>query len=317
MSTRKILITGGYGFLGANVARDLLKHTDANVIVLSRSQNEAAHNYILNKGDEGRLQFLKGDITNKDSLQTALTSSDIVIHAAALLRQDVHLNDINIAGTKNVLDAAAAQGVKRFIFVSSAAVYGNLEAGLTMNEDHPLNPVNEYGISKLRAEEQVLSESLVDHLPVTIVRPFNIYGPLQRPPQMIPLFIDKLLHGEPITLNNGGMQFRDWVYIDDVTLAIRMLLNAAPKLINSEVFNIGSGTMSTVRTVAELLLQSLNANKTLLHIGEQTVHEVTGNAADISKIKNVLGWEPKTYLSQGIEKTVSWYKHNLDNDNSK
>jgi nucleoside-diphosphate-sugar epimerase len=257
---------------------------------------------------------LEGDVTDKETLLAAFESIEAVIHTAALLRPGEDLYRINVEGTKIVLDAAEQQGVKRLIFVSSAAVYGNLNPELTMNEEHPLNPVNDYGISKLRAEELILSHNTDDHFPVTVIRPFNIYGPLQRPPQMIPLFITKLLQGEPITLNNGGLQLRDWIYIDDVTTAIRMLLTAQPELVNGEAFNLGSGTATTVREVAELILYALHTNGSLLQIGEQTVQEISGNAADITKIQQKLGWSPTTSLSNGLNMTVDWYQSNCSRD---
>jgi dTDP-glucose 4,6-dehydratase len=177
-----------------------------------------------------------------------------------------------------------------------------------MNEAHPLNPVSPYAASKVATDRIAYAFHLSKHLPVTVVRPFNAYGPLQHPEKMIPLFITRLLRDKPISLNHGGKQKRDWVFIEDHARAIEAIIKSPPEKVLGKVFNIGTGKSTSVADVARLILKTLKkSEKKYLQIAQSSAPETSGNVGISKHLEKTLGWTAKTPLEKGIKATVKWY----------
>lgn len=310
-----ILITGGLGFIGSNVIIHLLKTTPYSILIFDKTGNTSN---LPNISDiKKRVHIMQGDILKKRSIQQAVRESSIIIHMAAAthagksISQSLSTITTNVIGTTMLLEAAEKYPVERIIIYSSSEVYGNQLSGIPMDESHPLNPVSPYAASKVATDRIGYAFHLSKHLPVTVVRPFNAYGPLQHPEKMIPLFITRLLRDKPISLNHGGKQKRDWVFIEDHARAIEAIIKAPSEKVLGNVFNIGTGKSTSVAEVARLILKALKkSEKKYLQIAQSGVAETSGNVGISKHLERTLEWKAKTSLEEGIDKTVKWYKKN-------
>lgn len=314
---KKILVTGGLGFIGTNLIQRLLKTTDYSIVVLDKFTYAARPDSIfLNGKIKKRLTLIKGDVANKKSVREAMKDISVVIHLAASTHTVSSFKDpanfikANVIGTSQLLDAASKNSIDKFIYISSSEVYGDRKKGKTMNEDHPLVPVSPYAVTKLAADRLAYSYFLTKKLPIVILRPFNTYGPYQHTEKMIPLFITRLLKNMPIHLHNGGKQTRDWVFVEDHVSAIESVINTKIDKIKGEIFNIGTGESASTREVAELILAALKKNKDLLFVEKSSQPGTMGNVGISRKAQKVLKWKSKVSLEEGIKKTVEWYKKN-------
>lgn len=315
---KTVLITGGLGFIGTNIVRRLLTTTDVDIMIFDRATRVGRpENLPVIPEVRRRIRVVRGDITKKRDLENAVKQSDIVIHLAAQTHTVRSLTEAlptvktNVVGTTILLELACVYPVKRFILFSSSEVYGNQLPGILMDEQHPLNPVTPYAASKLAADRLAYSYFLTKNLPVTILRPFNAYGPYQHPEKMVPLFITRILRNQPITLNFGGKQSRDWVYVEDHARAVELVLRAKDAQVRGEVFNIGTGIATSVLDVARIILTALGKDpKKFLRVAQSSAPETMGNVGVSQKAAKVLGWKPSVTLEEGIRKTVIWYKAN-------
>jgi dTDP-glucose 4,6-dehydratase len=316
---RTVLITGGSGFIGTNIIRRLLATTKVNILVfdratrVGRTENLPATPEVRRR----RVHVIRGDITKQSDVEHAVKRSDIIVHLAAQTHTVRSLTDAiptvktNVLGTTVLLESAVRYRVNRFILFSSSEVYGNQMPGIPMDEMHPLNPVTPYAASKLAADRLAYSYFLTKGLPVTILRPFNAYGPYQHPEKMVPLFITRLLRNQPITLNYAGKQSRDWVYVEDHARAVELVLRAKDAHVHGEVFNIGTGITTPIRDIAHMILKVLGKNpKKFLRFARSSAPETMGNVGISKKAARVLVWKPSLTLEAGIRKTVEWYTAN-------
>lgn len=315
--SKKILITGGLGFIGSNLVRRLLQETNYFILILDKiTYSGRLENLPTDFSRNQRLELIKTDITNRRVTEEAVKQSSIVIHLAANTNAPHSLTDAvstiktNTLGTAILLEAIDKFPVERYIQASSSEIYGNLQEGITMDENHPCVPISPYAVSKLAADRLTYSFFITKKLPVVILRPFNTYGAFQHPEKMIPRFITQLLQNDPITLNNGGNQLRDWVYIDDHVSAIQAVLNAPIGKVKGEIFNIGTGKAISVKEVAENIIRALNKDRSYIKIAPSNQPETQGNVGISKKAEKVLGWKAKISLKEGIKKTVEWYKAN-------
>src|SRR6266568_3559214 len=225
---KTILITGGLGFIGSNLVLDLLKATNYHLLILDK-ETYAARLDTFSKLEQAakRIIYIKGDVTDKKVVEQVVKKSSIIIHLAAETNASQSVAEpqlsmvTNVMGTTMLLDAAQKYGVERFIFISSSEVYGDQQDKIPMDEHHPLVPITPYAVSKLAGDRLAYSFFLTKKMPVVILRLFNAYGPRQHTEKMMPLFITRLLKNLPITLYHGGLQKRDWVYVDDHVRAIK------------------------------------------------------------------------------------------------
>ena len=313
--TQTILITGGLGFIGSNLVRRILQESDDHIIVFDRV-SYAGRIENLPTGTEAtkRVQFIRGDVTQKNHIASIVRQCQAVIHLAAHTNAAISFSHpeefftTNTIGTLNVLEAIAESDVQRAIIASSSEVYGNSVVGIPMDEMHPCNPVSPYAVSKLAADRLAYSYHAIKNLPITILRPFNTYGQYQHTEKMIPRFITQILTGNKITLYNGGYQERDWISVNDHTSAIIATLYAPLEKVRGEIFNIGTGYATTIRVIALAILHCLGKDELWIQETVSDKPETRANIGISKKAKDVIKWEARTSLEDGIKSTVQWYQ---------
>lgn len=303
-----VLVTGGAGFIGSNLA-DLLLKNKHNVRVL----DNLATGELKNLESAKEIDLLEGSITDKDTVKKAVKGIDYVFHMAAQVSVPLSIENplltenVNVNGTLNLLEASKNAGVRRLVFSSSCAVYGEAAAG-AIREDTNKNPLSPYAVSKLAAENQCLSFSRLAGLETICLRYFNVYGPRQSPDSqyaaVIPKFITLLLgKRQPVIFGDGG-QSRDFVFVSDVVHA--NLLAMRTRKASGEVFNIGSGTASTINELAREISSIIGVDIKPKY-AKPRAGEIRHSLADISKAKKILGYKPKYNLEKGLKETIDWF----------
>jgi dTDP-glucose 4,6-dehydratase len=322
----KILVTGGAGFIGSHIVDELVeKGFDVTVIDnldTGRLENLAHHRK--NKD----FHFIRGDIRSFDVLKETLKDIDAVFHEAALasvtlsVKNPILTNDVNVGGTLNLLKTCRDLGVKRFVFASSAAIYGDAKSPLKKEDDNP-NPTSPYGVSKLAAEKYVRVFHRVYGLETVCLRCFNVYGPRQNVDihgsygGAISIFINRILKELPPKIYGDGEQTRDFVYIKDVVQANMLALDR--KDVAGEVFNIATGKKTSINQVANTLRDVMNrTNLENLHVDPRPT-DIRHGYADISKAQKTLGYTPKFSIKEGLTELVNWYtnKTHFRNENKR
>jgi len=310
----RILVTGGAGFIGSHLVDRLLKE-DFEVTVIDnlrtgRPENNAHHQ------EEKKFRFIKGDIRDRNLVKETMKDVDAIFHEAALasvtlsVKDPILTNNINVSGTLNLLKTSADLGVKRFIYASSAAVYGDTPSPQKREEMTP-NPTSPYGVSKLAAENYVRLFYKVYGLETVSLRYFNVYGPRQRFDiecaygGAITIFTNRLLRDMPPIIFGDGEQTRDFVYIKDVIEANMLALKS--KNAAGEAFNIGTGTNISVNQVANTLKEIMNKERLKTIHADPRPTDIRHGFADINKAKKVLGFHPQTSLKEGLARLVEWY----------
>lgn len=298
----KILITGGAGFIGSNLAAHLLTKGH-QVTALDNTATKTKH---LPKG----CAFINADITNKEAVMTAAQGHDAIVHLAAMvsvpetIEHPERAEIINVIGSINVLAAAKEAKAKKVVFASSAAVYGLEPATPTKETERP-RPMSPYAITKL-AMEDYAALFASQGLSTVCLRFFNIYGPGQDPTSqysaVIPAFINRAVKGETITIYGAGEQTRDFTYVADVCRAIELALTKG-----SGAINIATGKNVTINQLADEILHIINSKSKIIHAAERPGDPRT-SLADISKAKKELGFTASTSLAEGLKQTVEYFK---------
>ena len=310
----RILVTGGAGFIGSHIADRLLKE-GFEVTVIDNLDTGRLEN-IANHQDKKEFNFIKGDIRDFNLVKETMQDMDAVFHEAALasvtlsVEKPLLTNDINVTGTLNVLKAASDLHVKRFIFASSAAVYGNAVSPLK-REDMTTNPTSPYGVSKLAAEVYVRLFCKVYGLETVALRYFNVYGPKQRFDIQcayggaITIFTNRLLRNKPPLIYGDGEQTRDFVYIQDVVEANMLALKSRDAA--GEVFNVGTGTNVSVNQVANTLKEIMDRKDLETIYADSRPTDIRHGYADITKAQKILGYNPRFSFKEGLTELVNWY----------
>ncbi|MBS3066127.1 GDP-mannose 4,6-dehydratase [Candidatus Pacearchaeota archaeon] len=305
----KVLVTGGAGFIGSNLAEGLVKggHEVSIIDNLALGKKENFNEI------KEKITFYKGSIN--DDIRKIINGSEVVFHLAALPRvqfsihNPIESNNANINGSLNLLKQCTDLGVKRFIFSSSSSVYGDQDS-LPLIEDMKPNPMSPYALQKLTIEYYCKLFYDIYGLKTTSLRYFNVYGPKQDKEStysnLIPKFIGLIQKNEQPKIHGDGSQTRDFTYVNDVVSANVAAMSSDNKKIFGKVFNIGAGNRVSVNEVAEKIINLLNSKINPIHV--DPVIEPKDTLADISKAKNMLGWQPKTNIDQGLEKTVHYFK---------
>jgi UDP-glucose 4-epimerase len=304
-SLQKILVTGGAGFIGSNVARLVRDQTGADVVVLDNLSSGYAENL---EGLEAT--FIRGDVRDEAVVRRAMEGCDTVLHFAASvgntrsIEHPIQDSEINVLGTLRVLEAARSAGTTKVVFSSSAGIFGELKT-LPIREDHPVEPDTPYGASKLCAEKLCLSYAKLYPIECVCLRYFNVYGVNQRYDaygNVIPIFAHRVLHGQPVTIYGDGEQTRDFVNVRDVAAAN---LGAARAAGVSGAFNIASGTRITINRLADLVVASSGRQATIRHAPPRK-GDVRHSLADISAARNAFGYEPRVALEDGLPEYMTW-----------
>jgi dTDP-glucose 4,6-dehydratase len=316
--SKKILITGGAGFIGSNFVRWLIDRSDADDIVVLDKLTYAGN--LDNIGDlieKKRITFVQGDIVDKAFIFDFFKEKRfaLVVNFAAETHVDRSVIEpslfvmTNIVGTQNLLDASREFGVQRYHQISTDEVYGDLGDG-SMNyftEETPIDPTPPYAASKAAADLLVMSFWKTYQLPVTISRCSNNYGPYQFPEKLIPYFFQLASQGKPLPLYGDGKNIRDWLFVRDHCEAISLILEKSPP---GEIYNIGGHFERDNTTIAKLILKFLGKSENLITYVEDRLAHDRRYAIDSSKIEKKLGWKPRHTFQQGIAGTFEWYEKN-------
>ena len=300
----RVLVTGVAGFIGSHLCSSLLSR-GFEVWGLDD----------LSRGDRGRvreleelgLRFVRVDIRDRVEVERVLREVRPVgvAHLAALIsvpesfeKPDLYMA-VNVEGTRNLVLAASEVGVERFVYASSAAVYGN-PIRLPIDEDHPTKPISPYGKSKLLGEKCVLNEFRGSAFSLRL---FNVYGRGQNPEYagVITKFLERVSRGEPPIIYGDGEQTRDFVYVGDVVDAFIRALTSS--LRGAYVFNIGTGNAVTINQLAGMIIKLAGLNVEPIHVDPRP-GDIRHSYADISRTKKVLGWQPKISLEEGLKRLL-------------
>lgn len=309
-----ILVTGGAGFIGSHLV-DRLLNEGFEVTVIDNLDTGRLKN-IAHRQDDKKFHFIKGDIRDFILVKEAIKDIDAVFHEAALasvtlsVETPIITNDINVTGTLNLLKASSDLHVKRFIYASSAAVYGDTPYPQKRENMAP-NPTSPYGVSKLAAENYVKLFHKLYGLETVSLRYFNVYGPRQRFDIQcayggaITIFTNRLLKNMPPIIYGDGEQTRDFVYIQDIIEANILALNN--KNAAGEVFNIGTGKNISINQIAAILKDKMNRKNLKNIYADPRPTDIRHGYADISKAKKILGYNSKFSIKEGLTNLVNWY----------
>jgi dTDP-glucose 4,6-dehydratase len=313
---KRVLVTGGAGFISSNVVRHLLTATSHEVVSLDALTYAGNMDNLADVIGHERLSFVHGDIRDPELVGEIVSDVDVIVNAAAESHVEKSIEEgasefvtTNVEGTQILLDAIRRTPVERFILFSSSEVYGTAECA-PMHEEHPLNPRSPYAATKAGADRLAYSYWVTYGLPITIVRPFNNYGPHQHPEKVVPRFITQALMDEPLTVHGDGHASRDWVYVEDVAEAIDAAIEADADRIAGEVINIATGRDISVEEIADLVLEWLGKPASLKVHTPERPGQVDRHIGSTDKAEQLLGWRARTSFEAGLERTIGWYDDN-------
>ncbi len=301
-----VVITGGCGFIGSNLAHELVDADEVTVIDdLSTGRSENNEDLL----DNTNYRFVEGSITDLNLLKQVFDGVDYVFHQAAIpsvprsIKDPAKTNEVNISGTLNVLIAAEQEGVKKVVYASSSSVYGETPA-LPKEEGMMPDPLSPYAVSKLAGEYYCKVFTEIYGLKTASLRYFNVYGPKQDPTSeyaaVVPKFITRVLSGKPPVICGDGEQTRDFIFVKDVVSA-NILAAGSSK---TGVFNIGSGTWVCVNELAATIIEAFatGIDPGIVH-AEPREGDVRYSLADISRARSI-GYKPSYALEDGLKETI-------------
>jgi UDP-N-acetylglucosamine/UDP-N-acetyl-alpha-D-glucosaminouronate 4-epimerase len=306
------LVTGMAGFIGSNVARELVRRGD-RVRGIDNFCTGKRHNL-----DDllAHIEFREADVTDLAAMRDACDGVDYVIHQAAIpsvprsVEDPIGSNVANVDGTLNVLVAARDAKVKRVIYASSSSLYGDAPT-LPKNEDMAPSPISPYAVAKLTGEYYMRSFYRVYGLETVSLRYFNVFGPYQDPTSMysgvVAIFISRMLKGEPVTIYGDGEQSRDFTYIDNVVSANLLSCHAPAAEAAGKFLNVATNHRITLNQTFETL-KKLTGYKGTPKYGPERSGDVKHSLADISLAERHLGYKPLVNFEEGLKRTVHWYR---------
>lgn len=311
----KYLVTGGAGFIGCNLARFLLDK-GCDVVVLDNFSTGKRENLT---GIADRVELIEGDIRQPEALDRAIAGCSAVFHQAALgsvprsVEDPLTSHDVNVNGTVNVLEAARAAGVKRVVFAASSSAYGD-QPESPKRETMPPLPRSPYAASKVACEAYMRGYAAVFGMETLSLRYFNVFGPYQDPhgayAAVIPAFVSSLLAGtRPKVFGDGG-QTRDFCYIANVCEANWQAANAPADVCDGRPLNIACGQTTSLNEILDQLRELLGVDVQAEYTDPRP-GDVRDSLADVSAAKDAIGYKPKVFFSEGLERAIDWYKQNL------
>lgn len=303
-----VLVTGGAGFIGSHLV-DKLVSGGVNVRILDNLSSGDLDNLSSHVGS-GRVEFIEGDVRDIAVVRKAVSGVSHVVHLAAIVSVTFSTEnpavtyDVNTSGTLNLLQASAEAGVRRFVFASSCAVYGE-PMFLPVNESHPANPISPYADSKLKAEQICIDYHRKAALESVVLRFFNVYGPRQGLNDysgVITQFINNIKRSQSLVIYGDGLQTRDFVNVSDVVGAIAASMNSIQAA--GETIHVGTGKPTSINELAETLSKLTNSQVGVEYKGAR-VGEIRHSYADIAKASRVLGYRPCVSLEKGLSQLTS------------
>ena len=315
---KKILITGGAGFIGANFVHYILnKYDDYKVFNLDKLTYAANLDNLSSIENNNNYIFIKGDICNKEFIENLFKEEnfDIVVNFAAESHVDRSISDpsifinTNVVGTQILLDACKKYNVSRFHQVSTDEVYGDLpldRSDLLFNENNNINPSSPYSASKASADLIVKAYYKTFNLPVTISRCSNNYGKFQHEEKLIPLMIKRALNNDKLPVYGNGLNVRDWLHVYDHCSAIDLIIHEGKV---GEIYNVGGNNeKSNIEIVKEILATLGKSEELIYYVKDRKGHDLR-YAINSLKLQNELNWKPKYSLDEGLKETINWYKN--------
>jgi len=316
VSGKRVLLTGGAGFIGTALVRRLVEANE--VVVFDNGHRNSLKDSEL--VSHRNLRVVVGDVLDPVATRGAMLGCDMVVHLAAIagvdtvLRMPVTTMQVNIIGTYNVLEAARATGgLQRFIDFSTSEVFGSYAFNVREGDITALGAVGEarwtYAVSKLATEHMAHNYWKQYGLPALSIRPFNVYGPGQVGEGAIHRFIVKALRGEDLTIHNDGSQIRAWCYVEDMADAILRCLTL-PEAIGQS-FNIGNArSVVTIHNLAHQILRLTGSRSKITYVKWNNA-DVELRIPNIDKARALLGFEPKVDLEEGLLRTIEWYRSRI------
>ena len=323
LTKKKILVTGGAGFIGSNLTEALLKLNNEVICLdnFATGKKENITPFLTNPN----YTLIEGDIRNISDCKLAVKDVDYVLHQAALgsvprsIKDPITSNEVNVSGFLNMLTASRDSGVKRFIYAASSSTYGDSEA-LPKVEDEIGKPLSPYAITKYVNELYADVFSKTYGLETIGLRYFNVFGRKQDPngayAAVIPKFVSQFMAGESPVINGNGEFSRDFTYIDNVIQANLLSMITDNKEAINTVYNVAFGERNTLKDLVELLKKFLTEFDSKIKdiqviYGPNRVGDIPHSLASIDKAKNLLAYSPQFSLEKGLKEAVSWYWNNL------
>lgn len=305
----KVLVTGGAGFVGSHVVDELLRLENKTIVLFDRTKAGKI------KHVADKVKWVHADVRNFKQCQRAMKGVDAVIHLAALINIDhsivvpLDFYEVNVRGTMNLLEAVKREpSVKKFVYMSTCEVYGNVSRGKAKETAH-CYPRSPYASSKYAAERYCLSYHYTYPKPeITIIRGFNIFGTRQSygvRGAVIPIFIKKILNGQPPIIFGKGTQSRDYVYVTDIADGI--IKTTLKRGIGGEIINLASGNPIRIKKIAYDILRLTESNLKPIH-KEARAGEMIRSCGDSSKAKKLLGWKINVPFQKGLKQVVEYFK---------
>lgn len=314
---KKILVTGGAGFIGSNFILYMMeKYPDYKIVNLDKLTYAGNLENLISLKDNPNYTFVQGDICDRDAVERAMDGCDWVVHFAAESHVDRSISapalfvHTNVLGTQVLLDVARGKEIERFHHVSTDEVFGSLSLDKLeerFTEQTPYSPRSPYSASKAASDHLVRAYGETYGLPTTISNCSNNYGPYHFPEKAIPLFITNAMQDKPLPIYGTGKAIRDYLYVTDHAAAIDVILHRG---LVGETYCVGGDAEKNGIDVADTVLGLLQKPESLkTFVADRKGHDMR-YAMDHSKITNELGWKPTVTFEEGMKKTIAWYKNN-------
>jgi UDP-glucuronate 4-epimerase len=311
-----VLVTGGAGFIGSHVVEALLARGDEVCILDSLdpfyavASKEANLARIFERGDA---RVVRGDLRDASAVAEAAAGVDAVIHLAALagvrpsIERPADYWDVNLLGTQRVLDAIAGRANVRFVFGSSSSIYGGRETVPFHEDDSVGQPVSPYAATKRAGELCCHAFHVLNGNPVSCLRFFTVYGPRQRPEMAIHKFTRMIENGEAVPMFGDGLSSRDYTYVDDIVAGVLAALDRCGEPAGFRIYNLGGDGTTTLADLVACVGKGLGKEPKIERLPDQP-GDVPRTAADVSRAREELGFEPRTAVSEGVPRFVTWYR---------
>ena len=312
----RILVTGGAGLIGSTTIDLLLRHHAPERIVILDNLVRGTLANVEHALDDPRVSFVQGDICEPETVKRAMAGMDAVIHMAALRITACAAEprkglETMCDGSFNVVSAALEAGARKIVAASSASIYGMADAFPTREDHHPYNNTTWYGASKVMLEGLLRSYRSMSGLPYVALRYFNVYGPRMdlhgKYTEVLIRWMDRIAAGQPPLILGNGRQTMDFIYIDDIARANVLALASDCE---DDVFNVASGTETSLNDLAQALLRVMDSNLQPEYGPERSVNAVPRRLADTSKAEHLLGFKSRVTLEDGLSRLVEWWQSN-------
>jgi UDP-glucose 4-epimerase len=308
----RALVTGGAGTIGSTVVDQLIQAGAGEIVIVDNFTRGTLENLAWAK-ENGNIRLVDGDIRDRKTVADLTAGIDVVYHLAAIritqCAEDPRLAlEVLADGTFNVLEAAAAAGVRKVVASSSASVYGLATSFPTREDHHPYDNDTIYGAAKVFNEGLLRSFHAMSGLDYVALRYFNVYGPRMDIhgvyTEVLVRWMERIAKGQPPLIFGDGLQTMDFVFTEDIA---RANLLAADADVTDEVFNIASGTETSLVGLAEALLRVMGSDLAIEYGPERAVNKVSRRLADVSKAAAVLGWKAEVDIDEGLHRLVEWW----------